>query len=63
MDIELDPGIQADLEFVASKTMIPAAELAGALITAGLHGWAHPLVRDFWIRCPVAMGWPEMGTN
>lgn len=60
MDIDLDPAIEADLEFIAAKTLIPAADIAGALITAGLHGWAHPSIQRFWMDSGVTIGWPQM---
>ena len=63
MDIDLDPAIEADLEFIAAKTLIPAADSAGALITAGLHGWSHPSVRHFWANSGVAIEWPQMAAR
>ncbi|MBP9805734.1 MAG: hypothetical protein KBE22_12630 [Candidatus Accumulibacter sp.] len=63
MDIDLDPAIEADLEFIAAKTLIPAADIACALVTAGLHGWSHPLVCQFWANSGITIQWPKMAAQ
>ncbi len=60
MDIDLDPAIEAALEFLSAKTLIPSADIACVLITAGLYGWSHPAVQEFWLKSPVSIEWPEM---
>ena len=63
MDIDLDPAIEADLEFIAAKTLIPAADIACALITAGLHGWSHPSIQRFWMDSGLTIEWPQMAAR
>jgi hypothetical protein len=60
MRIQLGDSALADLEKLSGLTMIPAAELAAAMVLSGLYGAAHPAIADFWAQMAAAK-WPQMG--
>jgi hypothetical protein len=61
MEITIDPSALADLERLASITLIPAVEIAAALVLSGLYGSQHPAVLEFWQQMPGAGRWPQIG--
>ena len=58
MDIELYPLASCALEAVAQTTLLPAANLADALVAAGLLGWSPPVGLPFWRPVIEAGRWP-----
>ena len=52
----------ADLEKLSELTMIPAAELAAAMVLTGLYGAMHPAIAESLAQI-AAVKWPQMGGN